>query len=53
MGVGGGVFTNSRELAEKVRHYRDWGRQANTTEPHKVKNSLSAFGKEVKIFKYE
>ena len=37
MGVGGGVFTNSKELAKKVRQYRDWGRQANTTEPHKIK----------------
>lgn len=37
MGVGGGVFTNNRELAQKVRQYRDWGRQANTNEPHKVK----------------
>ncbi len=30
MGVGGGVFTDSKELATKVRMYRDWGRQANT-----------------------
>src|SRR3990167_5278924 len=37
MGVGGAVFTNSKELAGRVRQYRDWGRQANTTEPHKVK----------------
>lgn len=37
MGVGGGVFTNSPEIAQNVRMYRDWGRQANTTEPHKVK----------------
>jgi len=37
MGVGGGVFTNDKDLAGKVRQYRDWGRQANTTEPHKVK----------------
>ncbi len=29
MGVGGGVFTNNKELAKKVRMYRDWGRQAN------------------------
>lgn len=36
MGVGGGVFTSDRKIAEKVRQYRDWGRQANTTEPHKV-----------------
>lgn len=37
MGVGGGVFTNNSSLAGKVRQYRDWGRQANTTEAHKVK----------------
>lgn len=37
MGVGGGVFTDNKDLAQKVRQYRDWGRQANTTEPHKVK----------------
>lgn len=37
MGVGGGIFTNDTELAGRVRQYRDWGRQANTTEPHKVK----------------
>ncbi len=36
MGVGGGIFTNDREIAQRVRQYRDWGRQANTTEPHKV-----------------
>lgn len=37
MGVGGGVFTSSQELAGRVRQYRDWGRQANTTKAHKVK----------------
>ena len=37
MGVGGGVFTNDGKLAERVRQYRDWGRLANTNEPHKVK----------------
>lgn len=31
MGVGGGVFTNDKELARRVRIYRDWGRQADTT----------------------
>lgn len=36
MGVGGGVFTDNSELAQKVRQYRDWGRQANTIEPHTV-----------------
>lgn len=29
MGVGGGVFTNLAELAQGVRMYRDWGRQAD------------------------
>jgi CDP-6-deoxy-D-xylo-4-hexulose-3-dehydrase len=38
MGVGGGVFTNDRVLAEKVRIYRDWGRQANTTQENKHKD---------------
>lgn len=37
MGVGGGVFTNDKLLAQKVRQYRDWGRQADTTKPHTVK----------------
>lgn len=36
-GVGGGVFTNDKELAIKVRMYRDWGRQANTDKPNKYK----------------
>jgi CDP-4-dehydro-6-deoxyglucose reductase, E1 len=31
MGQGGGVFTNNKVLAEKVRMYRDWGRQATLT----------------------
>lgn len=35
MGVGGGVFTNDGDVARKVRMYRDWGRQANTTEANK------------------
>lgn len=29
MGQGGGAFTNNKELVQKVRMYRDWGRQAN------------------------
>lgn len=37
MGVGGGVFTDDKEIAHKVRMYRDWGRQANTTEPNRYK----------------
>lgn len=36
-GVGGAVFSKDAALAQKVRMYRDWGRQANTTEPHKSK----------------
>ena len=31
MGQGGGVFTNNKELARKVKMYRDWGRQSNLT----------------------
>lgn len=31
MGVGGGVFTQDKQLATKVRMYRDWGRQASIT----------------------
>lgn len=37
MGVGGGVFTNNATIAQNVRMYRDWGRQANTSEPNKYK----------------
>lgn len=37
MGVGGGVFTDSKQLAQKCRMYRDWGRQANTNVPNKYK----------------
>src|SRR3990167_8634099 len=37
MGVGGAVFSNDKKLMGRVRQYRDWGRQANTTEPHKAK----------------
>ena len=33
--MGGGVFTSNSELAKNVRMYRDWGRQANTTQPNK------------------
>lgn len=38
MGVGGGIFTSNEELAKKARMYRDWGRQANTTEKNKYKS---------------
>jgi CDP-6-deoxy-D-xylo-4-hexulose-3-dehydrase len=31
MGVGGGIFTNDAKLAQNIRVYRDWGRQADTT----------------------
>ena len=31
MGQGGGTFTNDKDLAQKVRMYRDWGRQTNLT----------------------
>lgn len=34
MGVGGGIFTNYSELANRVRIYRDWGRQADTHRPN-------------------
>lgn len=37
MGVGGGIFTNNKSLAQKVRMYRDWGRQADTNKPNKYK----------------
>jgi len=37
MGVGGGVFTNDKKLAGKVRQYRDWGRIADTNKPHTCK----------------
>lgn len=30
MGVGGGVFTDDSSLAQRVRMYRDWGRQADS-----------------------
>lgn len=38
MGVGGGVYTNDDKIAQNVRQYRDWGRQADTTKPHNVKD---------------
>lgn len=37
MGVGGGVFTNDKNLMVKIRQYRDWGRQATTDRPHTCK----------------
>src|SRR3990167_6022777 len=38
MGIGGGVFTNSSELARKVRMYRDWGRQADINKSENLKH---------------
>lgn len=38
MGVGGGVFTNNPVLAQKVRMYRDWGRQADINESKNTKH---------------
>ena len=34
MGVGGGIFTNNKTIAENVRMYRDWGRKADVTKQH-------------------
>lgn len=36
MGVGGGVFTNSKQLAQNIRTYRDWGRQPGVKNPHEA-----------------
>lgn len=38
MGVGGGVFTNNKDLAQKVRMYRDWGRQADINKSENKKH---------------
>jgi CDP-6-deoxy-D-xylo-4-hexulose-3-dehydrase len=38
MGVGGGIFTNDKSISNKIRMYRDWGRQANTNQPNKYKS---------------
>lgn len=38
MGIGGGVFTNSKELSQRVRMYRDWGRQADINKPENKKH---------------
>ena len=38
MGVGGGVFTNNKEIAQKVRMYRDWGRQADINKSENLKH---------------
>lgn len=38
MGVGGGVFTNDKALARRIRMYRDWGRQADINESRNTKH---------------
>lgn len=38
MGVGGGVFTNNKELSQRVRMYRDWGRQADINKSENKKH---------------
>jgi len=38
MGVGGGVFTRNRDIAQKVRMYRDWGRQADINKSENTKH---------------
>ena len=38
MGVGGGVFTNDKRIAQKVRMYRDWGRQADINKSENKKH---------------
>lgn len=38
MGVGGGVFTNDKKLANTVRMYRDWGRQADINKSENLKH---------------
>ena len=39
MGVGGGIFTNDKGFAQKVRMYRDWGRQADINKSENKKHS--------------
>ena len=38
MGVGGGVFTNNKQLTQRVRMYRDWGRQADINKSENKKH---------------
>src|SRR3990167_3896087 len=38
MGVGGGVFTNDKILSQRVRMYRDWGRQADINKSENKKH---------------
>ena len=38
MGVGGGVFTSDKSLAQRVRMYRDWGRQADINKSENLKH---------------
>ena len=37
-GVGGGIFTNNKQIATKVRMYRDWGRQADINKSENKKH---------------
>ena len=38
MGVGGGVFTNDRQVSKRVKMYRDWGRQADINKSENKKH---------------
>ena len=38
MGVGGGVFTRYKDIAKKVKMYRDWGRQADISKSENRKH---------------
>src|SRR3990167_1509074 len=38
MGIGGGVFTNSPQVAKNIRMYRDWGRQADINKSENKKH---------------
>src|SRR3990167_5808530 len=38
VGVGGGVFTSSKDIAQRVRMYRDWGRQADINKSENLKH---------------
>ena len=38
MGVGGGIFTSNKDIAKKVRMYRDWGRQADINKSENLKH---------------
>lgn len=54
MGQGGGVFTNDKELARKVRMYRDWGRQSTIKERRTIGNKWPSLPKDYDArFTYE